>query len=542
MNDTSGQLKLPGGWTWAKLNQITEVIRGASPRPKGDPRFFGGDIPWIMISDVTKEKGKFISKTRDTVTKDGAERSRYLPSGTLILSNSGTVCVPKILAVDGCIHDGFVAFPNLTDQLEMLYLFYYFDQIRPKMIQENRQGVTQVNLNTDIVKNIDVPLPPLYEQQRIVAKIEELFTKLDAGVDALKKALAHLKRYRQTLLKAAVTGDLTREWRESQRGELEPAAHLLARILQERRARWEADQLGKMQAADTPPKDDDWKQRYQEPAAPDTSELPELPEGWIWTRAEQLCGFITKGTTPAANKLFSEYGEIPFIKVYNLTHVGLLDFTVKPTFVSQETHRGELARSKVSPGDVLMNIVGPPLGKVSIVPDTHEEWNINQAVAVYRPMPSFDRKYLSICLLTGEIQSWAERRAKATAGQFNLTLEICRDLPLPLPTLLEQQQIVLEVERLLSVADATEETIARSLKQAERMRQSILQQAFAGKLVPQDPADEPASSLIERIREERAREAEVNPKQKRKSEKPKSTSQKHKSNKRKQAAQTSFIT
>jgi type I restriction enzyme S subunit len=360
-----------------------------------------------------------------------------------------------------------------------------------------------------------IKLPPLPEQHRIVAKIEELFTKVDAGVDALKKARAQLGRYRQAVLKAAVAGELTREWREAHMGELEPAADLLARILQERRAKWEVDQLAKMQAAGKPPKNDDWKKKYQEPAAPDTGELPELSRGWMWARAEQLCDFITKGTTPAAHKLFSESGQVPFIKVYNLTHVGLLDFTINPTFVSHVTHSGELARSKVFPGDVLMNIVGPPLGKVSIIPDTYEEWNINQAVAVFRPMPSLDRKYLRTCLLTREIQLWAERRAKATAGQFNLTLEICRDLPLPLPPLLEQRQIVLEVERLLSIADATEQTIEQSLKQAERLRQSILQQAFAGQLVPQDPNDEPASRLLERIREERARKAEATPKQKR---------------------------
>lgn len=107
--------ELPNGWVWTKVGEIAEVIRGASPRPKGDPRYFGGDIPWIMISDISKEAGKFISKTRDKVTEEGAKKSRYLKTGTLILSNSGTVCVPKILAVDGCIHDGFVAFPNLTN-------------------------------------------------------------------------------------------------------------------------------------------------------------------------------------------------------------------------------------------------------------------------------------------------------------------------------------------------------------------------------------------------------------------------------------------
>lgn len=196
------------------LGEITEIIRGASPRPKGDPRYFGGNIPWIMTSDISKEKGKYIAKTKDTVTEEGAAKSRYLKSGTLILSNSGTVCVPKILAVDGCIHDGFVAFPDLTINLDMFYLYHYFDHIRQKMIQENQQGITQVNLNTTIIKNVNFPLPPLPEQHRIVLKIEELFTDLDAGVQELEKAKVRVKNYRQAVLKAAFEGKLTEEWRE----------------------------------------------------------------------------------------------------------------------------------------------------------------------------------------------------------------------------------------------------------------------------------------------------------------------------------------
>ncbi len=152
--DASELPRLPEEWIWAKIGWLTEVIRGASPRPKGDPRYFGGSIPWIMIADISKEAGKYISKTRDTVTEEGAKKSRYLKAGTLILSNSATVCVPKILAVNGCIHDGFVAFPNLTKEMDILYLYYCFEYIRPQVIQENRQGVTQVNLNTDIVRNM----------------------------------------------------------------------------------------------------------------------------------------------------------------------------------------------------------------------------------------------------------------------------------------------------------------------------------------------------------------------------------------------------
>ena len=126
--------------------------------------------------------------------------------------------------------------------------------------------------------------------------------------------------------------------------------------------------------------------------------------------------------------MFEGAGEIPYIKVYNLTFDGTLDFTIAPTYITKRVHEGDLKRSRCLPGDVLMNIVGPPLGKVSVVPESFDEWNINQAIARFRPV-GVQPAYLSICLRTPALIAHAASRAKATAGQFNLTLEICRDLP-----------------------------------------------------------------------------------------------------------------
>ena len=340
-------------------------------------------------------------------------------------------------------------------------LFYYFVQA----VQLPDKGYAR---HYQYLAKAQIPVPPRPEQERIVAKIEETFTQLGAGVAELGNAKAQLKRYRASVLKSAVEGELTREWRESHQGELEPADKLLARILSERRGKWE--EAGS-------------KGKYKEPVSPDTDDLPGLPKEWAWVCAEQVSDFITKGTTPKSHKLFSNDGEIPFIKVYNLTFDGTLDFSINPTFVSTETHEGELARSRAYPGDVLMNIVGPPLGKVSIVPEIYPEWNMNQAIARFRPFSSFSNKFLSIILRSEIILGWARRRAKATAGQFNLTLQICRELPLPLPSLKEQQRIVEKVERRLSVADEIEKELGGALVRAEKLRGSILKNAFEGRLV-----------------------------------------------------------
>jgi len=333
------------------------------------------------------------------------------------------------------------------------------------------------------LERVVLPLPPLPEQHRIVTKIEELFTQLNAGVVSLKKVQVQLKRYRQAVLKAAFDGRLTQEWREEHKREIEPASVLFEKI----------------------------KREYHRDEKEITKRLPlveaelfQVPEEWIWVRAQDVCENITNGYTPTADKLFEGSGEIPFIKVYNLTKTGSLNFTVKPTFISRITHETELRRSAVYPQDVLMNIVGPPLGKVSLVPELHGEWNINQAMVIYRTFPQYSRKLILYVLLSETIQKWLQKRGKTTAGQTNYTITMSRSLPIPLPPLDEQSIIVNEIERHFSQIDHLEKTLENSLRQAETLRHSILKRAFEGKLVPQDPTDEPAFVLLERIKAERA--------------------------------------
>lgn len=167
---------------WIKLGEVCKVIRGASPRPKGDPKYFGGNIPWIKISDVTKDEGKFLKKTTETLTNEGKKKSVFLKRGSLIVTNSATIGLPKILDIDGCIHDGFLAFLNLSKNLERDFLYWYFHYIRWHLDLIAPKG-TQKNLNTTIAKNIKIPLLSLDEQKRTV----EYLDKLQEKVILLKK-------------------------------------------------------------------------------------------------------------------------------------------------------------------------------------------------------------------------------------------------------------------------------------------------------------------------------------------------------------------
>lgn len=199
------------------------------------------------------------------------------------------------------------------------------------------------------------------------------------------------------------------------------------------------------------------------------------------TRLEELCEFITKGTTPPKPMLTGQ-GTVPFIKVYNLTRDGSLDFTVDPTFVTEEVHSGFLARSICYPGDVLMNIVGPPLGKVSMVPEDYPEWNINQAIVRYRPKSGLRAKYLMYYLLCESTAQELMATTKATAGQFNLTLENCRDLTVPMVSTKKQDALIARLDDKLGTIDETESTLDTQLVQAGRLRQAVLKRAFEGRL------------------------------------------------------------
>jgi type I restriction enzyme S subunit len=321
-------------------------------------------------------------------------------------------------------------------------------------------------LSRDDYNALEVIVAPPEEQEAIVAEIEKQFSRLDEAVANLKRVKANLKRYKAAVLKAAVEGRLVSTEAEVARregGSYETGAQLLQRILETRRSQWKG------------------RGQYKEPDAPDTTNLLELPEGWAWAAAEQCSHFITKGTTPAASKLMELSGDVQFLKVYNLTFDGTLNHSYKPAFINRATHNGELLRSKVFAGDVLINIVGPPLGQVSVVPTVLTEANINQAIARFRPVPPLSSEFLAHALMTESIMSWATRRAKTTAGQSNMTLELCRALPLPLPPLAEQHRIVAEVDRRLSLVRGVEAEVDANLRRSSSLKGAVLQRAFSSR-------------------------------------------------------------
>lgn len=287
-------------------------------------------------------------------------------------------------------------------------------------------GTTRLKLTQGEMLKIPFPLPPtLAEQQRIVNRIETMFAKLDQAQEKAQSVLDSFEPRKAAILNKAFTGKLTANWRK-ENGVL----------------------------------DDSWEEK----------------------RLEDVCDFITKGTTPKKEDMSIGNGDIPYIKVYNLCFDTKLDFTIDPTFVKLESHKNFLARSITLPGDVLMNIVGPPFGKVSIVPDSYPEWNINQAIARFRCKSELYNVYLANYLISPKTIENMSRQIKTTAGQQNLTLEICRNMTILVPSLPEQQEIVSILDTVLEKETRAKEAAQTVLNQIALLKKSILARAFRGEL------------------------------------------------------------
>jgi len=360
-------------------------------------------------------------------------------------------------------------------------------------IMASQTGATRQGLTKEKLLRFELPIPPFREQQRISNRIDELFSELDAGVTALKRVQSNLKRYRASVLKAAVEGKLTEEWR-AEHAPKETGQQLLDRILKERRQRWEAEQLAAYEAkGKQPPKD--WQARYKQPEAPDTTDLPPLPEGWCWAAVNQV-GDVQLGRQRSP-KHHSGPHMRPYLRVANV-----FEDRIDTSDVMQMNFTpAEFETFSLKFGDILLNegqsfeLIGRPAMYRDEVPGAcftntlvrfraNEELNRDFALRVFLAYLK-SKRFQKIATITVNI-------AHLGAGRF-------AEIEFPLPPEDEQAEIVRLVDELFTQIDAAEKFVEQGLLRAARLRQSILKDAFEGRLVAQDPADEPASELLARI-------------------------------------------
>lgn len=492
---------LPTGWVWTRVGEISSRIHYGYTA-KASSENIGPKL--LRITDVQNNSVNWDSVPYCNITEED-KRKYSLVKGDLVFARTGATVGKSFLIygkVPEAVFASYLIRIILGNHVSNKFVYNYFQSLSYwQQISAGKLGIGQPNVNAEKLSAIIVPLPPLPEQHRIVAKIEELFTKLDAGVEALNKARIELRRYRQAVLKHAFEGRLTEEWRNTHKDEIEPASVLLERIKEERKK--------------------NAKGKFKELPPLDTSDLPEIPEWWVWIRLGETIDSMKNGIYKP-RQFYNDDG-VACLRMYNIENGMIVWKDIKRMNLTLE----EIQEYELKPSDILVNRINSRelVGKAAPIP-------LGLETCVY------ESKNIRLRLLTNYIESkyvgfwflvfsrrYFNRNAQQTVGMASINQGQLACVPIPLPPPPEQHTIIEEIERHFSIADEVEKTLEQSLKQAGRLRQSILKMAFEGKLVPQGPGDEPAEILLERIKEERA-ELEVKRKAKKKWGRKKSSKQK----------------
>jgi type I restriction enzyme S subunit len=469
--------ELPTGWSHATIADTGKYINGFAFKPK---HWGESGRPIIRIQNLTNDE-------RDI------NRTTFVPSDEFIV-RPGDILVSWSATLDAFIWNREEALLNQhifrvipeTNVVGHRYLFYLLKEAIQEMQKtEHLHGSTMKHINRGPFMAHKIPLAPRHEQRRIVAEIEKQFTRLDDAVAALKRVQANLKRYRASVLKAACEGRLVPTEAELARKEgrsYEPSSELLKRILAERRTKWEPSK------------------KYIEPNPP-ASDLPKLPEGWTWATLDQLLREPLRNGHSA-----KESSDGQGIRTLTLTAVTNGDFSesnVKTTVAIPERVRDLW----IQPGDIFVERSNTPeLVGIARLFDGPPNFAVFPDLLIrVRVSSNLVLKFIEALFLSERTRSYFRFSAQGISGSMpKIDQSVIEKLVVPLPPLAEQERIALELERHLVQLAATEQDIARGLRLAGHLRQAVLKSAFEGKLVPQDPNDEPASVLLERIRTERA--------------------------------------
>lgn len=489
--DKTGLLSKHASWERVKLSAVARIINGA---PFDSACFSSTEgMPLVRIRDV-------ISGQTSTYYSGPFDDVYRVQRGDLLVGMDGDFNSGEWQSDAALLNQRVCKISNDEVFYDKKFLGYLLPGYL-KAINDNTPSVTVKHLSSKTIGDIDLPLPPRKEQTRIVEKLEELLSDLDAGVAELKAAQRKLGQYRQSLLKAAVEGALTASWR-AQHTPTETGAQLLERILKERRARWEAKQLAKFEEqGKAPPKD--WQKKYPEPVRPDTSGLPELPEGWVWASVDQISpdDLANGRSVPSADN---------GAKVLRLTAMkdGWIDLN---EYKHGDWSDEDAQQFAVTEGDILivrgngsLSLVGRAgsVGKVSTqvaYPDTMIRLRVIDAVV--------SPAWIGLVWRTRVVRSHIERRARTSAGIYKISQPDIVSAPIPVPPLAEQECIQQWLEQQSPEIDSLHSVLNSEIQRSAAQRKNILKAAFSGQLVPQDPDDEPAAVLLERIQAERVSSA-----------------------------------
>jgi len=463
-----GMSELPNTWVDVEIGEIAEVIGGGTPKVNDAENFTtpGHGIAWLTPADLSGYKAKEITRGARDLTSQGYQSSsaKLMPKGSLLFSSRAPIGYVAVAANEIATNQGFKSFV-FSDGVVPDYAFYYLKSIR-QLADSLGTGTTFKELSGATAKTLPFRLAPTAEQTRIAAKLDELLAQVDTLKARIDGIPALLKRFRQSVLAAAVSGRLTEEWR--------------------------------VQNCPTPPKaPSPNKYSLSMEELKTFADLHNLPHRWECASAAQICSSVRDGThdTPAYH-----LSGIPLVTSKNIGS-GFVD-TTEAKLISIEDHLEISKRSLVEHGDVLFSMIGT-VGNCCVVREQDSEFSIKNVGLFKKNESVILPRFLEFWLNSQVMWSWLEKNLKGSSQKF-ASLGTLRALPVFLPSLQEQTEIVRRVEQLFAFADQLEAKVASAKSRIDHLTQSILAKAFRGELVPQDPNDEPASVLLARIKAQRA--------------------------------------
>ena len=489
---------VPNSWTWTSLSELGDIVAGGTPSTK-EPSYWADEVHWISPSDLTGYSAKTIKRGAKSISRIGLANSsaKVMPAGSVHFSSRAPIGYVVISAEALATNQGFkslVPAPGIFNK----YVYYYLLASR-EYAHKRASGTTFLELSGKAFGCLTIPLAPTATQHRIVAKIEELFSELDRGIESLKTAREQLKVYRQAVLKHAFEGKLTAQWREENKDKLETPEQLLARIKQEREARYERqlqewtgavktwEAKGKLGKKPTKPK---------KLKALSSDEVPTLPEGWSWFSLSAIAGNIQIG--PFGSLLHKADYLVGGTPLVNPSHIRFQRIEPDRTLTVSAGKLHQLGKYVMHENDIVIGRRGE-MGRCAVVTAAEAGWLCGTGSLFVHLLSSMNPHFYSWVLGSQRVKDFLAASSIGTTMQ-NLNEGILHRVPVPVCSRHEQDEVFREIERQYSTLDHIEAIIDSEITKSATLRQSILKRAFAGQLVAQDPSDEPASVLLDRIK------------------------------------------
>lgn len=488
--------ELPENWVASTLGEVASYIqRGKSPKYTEYSELPVVNQKCVRWHGIDREHVKYIHP--DQFSK--WEEKRFLQNGDLLWNSTGTGTIGRAAIVhlkDGerLVSDSHVTIVRSAEGMEPKYVHYWvMGPAVQNSIEVMQSGSTnQVELSKGAVESTPIPVAPPEQQKRIVAKIEELFSHIDAGIEALRKAKQLLKQYRQSVLKAAVTGELTKDWREQNKDKLEPASKLLERILTERRQKWEEQQLEQFKAKGKIPKNDRWKDKYEVPSVV-ACHVDVVDESWLKVNLGILKFYSIYGPRFSSND-YSDDGVI-VLRTTDMDERGRVKVENAPKLDLADS---DYDRYRVERGDLLITRTGS-IGTLAIFQDDCRAipgaYLLHYKFTQEQVKPS----YIYMVFKSPEIQKTLTGSTQGI-GRPNLNAPTLESIQFNLPSVEEQTVIAGMVDEKLSSINRLEEELENKFIQAEKNKQSILASAFSGELVEGLVTDGSAKDLLASIK------------------------------------------